>query len=111
MTLLGCAAAPLSLTTASSNRQRLVPEPGGLSDRILLAWPSLRSSLPIDSDRVTWCTSTEAKNLLFNALSSMSEPEKRPAPGGDDDDDAPLKKLKVRALDTILCFPSGCRDD
>jgi len=41
----------------------------------------------------------------------MSEPEKRPAPGGDDDDDAPLKKLKVRALDTILCFPSGCRDD
>ena len=27
----------------------------------------------------------------------MSEPEKRAAPAGDEDDDAPLKKLKVRA--------------
>ena len=28
----------------------------------------------------------------------MSEPEKRPAPAGDDADDAPLKKLKVRVF-------------
>ena len=55
----------------SENKQKV-----GVPD--LLAWPSLRSSLPIDSDRVPWCTSTEAKNLLFNALGGA--PAAAPAP-------------------------------